>query len=44
MKKNNRVIAGLMVAALLIGGIGGWVLAGHIEAPAGNYTSEMKMD
>ena len=41
MKKNNRVIAGLMVVALLSGGIGGWFLAGHIGAPAGNYTGEM---
>ena len=44
MKKNNKFVAVLVVAALLIGGVGGWLLAGLTDAPAGNYTSKMKMD
>ena len=37
MKKYNKVIAVLLVAALLIGGVGGWFLADYIKTPAGDF-------
>ena len=44
MRKSNAVIAGLLAAALLIGGIAGWLLAARLITPAGNYSNEMKLD
>ena len=43
MKKNSGIIAILLVAALLIGGAAGWLLA-HRAEDTGNYSDEMKMD
>ena len=42
MKMNNRVIAILLAASLLLGGAGGWLLAVYTRT-AGNYSNEMKM-
>lgn len=44
MKKKNSVIAGLLVAALLIGGVAGWSLAVCKKNHAGNHSDEMKME
>ena len=43
MKKSNGVIALLLVAALVIGGVAGWILGSRQETAAGNYGDEMKM-
>ena len=44
MKKSSGVVAVLLVAALLVGGVAGWLLAGSTAEAAGNYSSEMKME
>lgn len=44
MKKNNAVIARLLVLALLLGGVAGWKLASRQEKAAGNYGYDMKME
>ena len=44
MKKSNGMIAILLMAALLIGGAAGWLLASGTEESGGNYGSEMKME
>ena len=42
--KRNHGIAVLLVAALLIGGACGWLLADRTKGAAGNHSNEMKMD
>ena len=44
MKKRVALIFVLLAVTLIIGGVGGWVLAGCVGNPAGNYTDEMKLD
>ena len=44
MNKRNAWIFILLAVALIIGAVGGWLLAGFVEKPAGNHTAEMKMD
>ena len=44
MKKSNGAIALLLAAALLIGGVSGWLLADKLGGVEGNYGGEMKLD
>ena len=43
-KKCNRLVAVMLVAALLIGGAAGWLLSCCLGGNHGNYSNEMKMD
>ncbi|MBQ5368873.1 MAG: C39 family peptidase [Peptococcaceae bacterium] len=44
MKKQTGIVAVLLIAAVLIGGVFGWSLAFQTGVAIGNYSNEMKMD